>query len=237
MLYFYLWVFLWGSPLYKEILRDIRNKNKKTRKICVIYNILVCQCGWPHNQGIVMVRVPKENVDVLVGASKIMVSLGPVKFWTCPVLPLKEMQRLKIQDSGREPSQKALILLPKKREGRKKSITNLLVGICLHKTQLFSYNCKNAHDVWIKADIPLLYWPHLEEIQGINVFLKISNWPLIIIEFEVEFSAKGSVGYNFIFLHLSTSGSKMLHAVVIGYRKANLWRSIAWKWNILNVQI
>ena len=36
-------------------------------------------------------------------------------------------------------------------------------------------NYKNAHEIWIKPYILLLYWPHLEKIQGIIVFLKIQN--------------------------------------------------------------
>lgn len=61
-----------------------------------------------------MLLVPKENCDLLVGATQLMVSLGSVGFWKCPIPPLKGIERLKMQDSCGKASQRALILLPKK---------------------------------------------------------------------------------------------------------------------------
>lgn len=95
-----------------------------------------------------MLLVSKENLDLLVGTMQVMVSLVSMRIWKCPILPLKGRQRLKIQDSYWEPSQRVLILLPKKGSTERKLLhTNLLVGICLHKTQLFSCNCRNAREV------------------------------------------------------------------------------------------
>lgn len=131
-----------------------------------------------------------------------------------------------------------------KREHRKKKY---FTRICWQdsafiKLSCFCINCKNAHEVWIKADISLLYWPLLEDIQGINVFLKISNWPLIITQLEIWFSKNRSLAYSFpffFFFQHFTSVSMKLHGIpdvlMIGWRKANLSKSIAWKWNIPKV--
>lgn len=104
------------SSLIKRI---YRTSERKKKKIFVVCNIWVCQCGWPKYQGIVVLLVLKENFDLLISITQKMVSLVSMRFWKCPVPPLKGIQRLKVQDSSREPSQRALILLCKKKKKKK----------------------------------------------------------------------------------------------------------------------
>ena len=160
-----------------------------------------------------MLVAPKENCDLLVGATQMKVSLLSLWLWKCLIPSLKGIQRLKIQDSCRKPSLRALILLPKKESTEKKYFTRICwQDSAFIKLSCFCINCKNAHEVWIKADISLLYWPLLEDIQGINVFLKISNWPLIITQLEIWFSKNRSLAYSFLSFFFFFCGILLLWA-------------------------
>lgn len=78
----------------KENLQNIRKKRNDREKD--VSFVIFGSAKWQNNQGIEMLLAPKENLDILVGATQIMVSLLSAQLWKCPLPPLNVIRRLKI---------------------------------------------------------------------------------------------------------------------------------------------